>query len=746
MDSDCPSLFGNTGFCPAENLCPCTMPSPEDARIPVNSGVMTPSGPTLQDTCPLRLPDPELGYQPLPGFVVDAVVCAIDEELNAMCQENQRSVNRKYWRKIGRKLLGAEDSASPVIVPTRAGAGKSTWIEAFCRAFIRLRQEQPDVADWLGRIALVFQKRETLNDLAETLNTLHVGSMVALQTCGPDAKRRGLCCNESVTDFEDCPGRDCPCADSCPILNGLLLAQTAPIVGMTQKRFLTMRQRGTLSNILCFDDADGHPRCRRFLLFDEKIEIVPISTLNKIKINEASTALEKLSAQQGCSDASISYFQHQLGFLVDQPFRVLRNQCNAQRSRFPAGFIDLPADAVRSSSAARDQAGSYLDQLNKFRANLTPYRHSAPELPHVLDTMELLYQAPSVIFCREGGFSLTHIGGPSICFPDCLSIVFDATAAVDADYTPLLNQCRILKDTDDPHKARMILHSYSDPIFNCSRTSLATSSWKLPVFAQLIAELVRRQKGPTFLCCYRAFKDSLRQLLLEHLGEELLSRQVPHLHKPDGSKCLPYFGGTNGSNAFLNCSSVILLGYPRLDPQQYFLNACAAYGTERLAAELDELRSDTALSRLPSVVAYETRHLAARLEQEIYRCAYRNRSCTDDIHVYLFDPPPAVLSILRDRLNAEVDNIPDVPSFFNEARITAYSAPEGFTAAQRLINFIQNWDGARMPVSDIRDRLAISPSGWKDLMKRQDIKDIRNTYRVSVSGRGPNCCWYKNSI
>ena len=51
----------------------------------------------------------------------------------------------------------------------------------------------------------------------------------------------------------------------------------------------------------------------------------------------------------------------------------------------------------------------------------------------------------------------------------------------------------------------------------------------------------------------------------------------------------------------------------------------------------------------------------------------------------LFVPPPAVLDILRDRLNTEIDNIPDVPGFFNETRIIAYSAPDGFTAAQRLI-------------------------------------------------------------
>ncbi len=69
------------------------------------------------------------------------------------------------------------------------------------------------------------------------------------------------------------------------------------------------------------------------------------------------------------------------------------------------------------------------------------------------------------------------------------------------------------------------------------------------------------------------------------------------------------------------------------------------------------------------LIDYENRHLAARLEQEIYRCAIRNPTRDEDINIFLFAAPKQILELLIPRFEGcGVRYIKDLKSAWKEMR------------------------------------------------------------------------------
>ena len=70
------------------------------------------------------------------------------------------------------------------------------------------------------------------------------------------------------------------------------------------------------------------------------------------------------------------------------------------------------------------------------------------------------------------------------------------------------------------------------------------------------------------------------------------------------------------------------------------------------------------------------------------------------------------------------------------------SFENGQTSFQKLMDFLSAWDGTRIRVVDLRDRLGISPAVWKDLIADPRIKEWFQDNHVMRSGRGINTTWY----
>ena len=277
-------------------------------QSPPVEGVRENTVPTVPERLCPTLPNPNRGFQALSDYLIQKITKRIMKHMSRLCRERGAELDLDYWEYCTRKILGQHSTKEAIIIPAPAGSGKSTWIEAFNQAMVELFCDEPDLSDNLIGITVVLQKVEDLNRLAEVLNEgteEDRPNMVALQALTESGKRMGFCMNQDVKSFEDCNPSTCSFSNRCRILKFREQALTAPIVGLTQERFLMLRDSGYLSSVLYRIGKDGRPYPRRYLIFDEKFQMAPTQVLDKNVIDEAYKELTRLIEKKGVSDQQV---------------------------------------------------------------------------------------------------------------------------------------------------------------------------------------------------------------------------------------------------------------------------------------------------------------------------------------------------------------------------------------------------------------------------------------------------------
>ena len=696
------------------------------------AGSEAPNPPTASDLLQPRCPDPTQGFETLAHSLVERLTGLVMENLAEVCQERGVVLNTKYWKRITREIL-ASDSRESLIIPARAGSGKSTWIQAFLQAFAHICQKDPRLDRALVGITVVVQKVETLNQLVEEISKKYSTAMVALQGWNPSGSKRGFCANPEVNHYDQCRRYACPYSERCRLLSFQQQAPYAPVVGLTQERFVLLREAGALDKILRRTFSDQVTLPRRFLIFDEKITMAQTSTLNKPVIDQASTEIEGLIRQGDLSDSQARSLQMQLSLCIDMPFQRLRKEAEQSQTQ------DHPAPSMGWCTLEDDPQRR--EQYNTFRRWVCS-RRGIPRiaaLNQIFSVMDPLYDGVSCPFCRSDGFTILRAIPPQLGWDGCQTILFDATAPVDEDYVGLTN-CRFLDDVPRKEGGCVTLMVYRNPSMGVSKSALQGSSWKLTAFTQLAKQLIHEAKGLVFLCSYQMHAE----FLAKQFSQLLPPKDFDKLYwMPDRVvSTLPYFNGTNGANDFHQATTVILLGYPRLDSVSYLTSACAAYGEEAVRRQWEEAEASSGRpvqpTALPLVQQYIAHHLAARLEQEIYRCAIRNPGNQEPVTIHLFCPPEEVLAILESRLpspscRVEITEVPASFAKVRDARRQYRGAP---TSRARFLAFLEEWDGAFISTAELRETLEISPAVWKDLLKDPQIRDMFRQQGIYVRGRG----------
>ena len=680
-------------------------------------------------------PDPQAGVT----LLAEPQIVKLTRLTMKHLRQLQGNLDMDYWKTTTRQILSA-DRPGIQVIPARAGFGKSTWIRAFLLALSELWVTGDPLAEALGGVILVNQKVEDLNDCMDTLEATFPtdanGLVVALQSLTASGKKRGFCLNPDVGGYEDCDRLRCPYAAECPLKELETQAPHAYILGLTQARFYGMRRDGTLDSLLFRETGQGTVP-RRFVIFDEKPELMEICELDTQKINSASTALEKLVADNRLRDDRACTLQAGLNFHISRRVQELRRSTRIER----AGCT--PQDELAGFCSLADQTDAKDNYLH-FRESLERRRDlTTKELKDCLSVLDQLYQGPPVLFCKSGGFTLYAIRDGMAELQDRQILIFDATAPVDGDY----RQRQDLQWMPSSPPANMGMVTFH--LFRHERLNVSKSALKNPrvreAMCRLADEIIARYPGQTFLCSYQQFARFIAENLQENTRAQI--KMMPD-KSPD---CVPYFGGTNGSNAFNDCTNVILLGYPRLEPKTYLARTYATQG-EDFRLELERVAEaerwkdrpwKDGLRCLPQVSEYECRHLAASLEQEIYRCALRNPDCESDIHVFLFCPPERVWELLHQRFwGCKMEEYEDLPDCVEAVRARAGIYGGHPTAYAKLAEFLEAWDGAEVKVFDLKKRLGITDSAWKELIKGEKARALLARYGVERRGRGPNATYF----
>ncbi len=713
-------------------------------QSPPVEGVRENTVPTVPERLCPTLPNPNRGFQALSDYLIQKITKRIMKHMSRLCRERGAELDLDYWEYCTRKILGQHSTKEAIIIPAPAGSGKSTWIEAFNQAMVELFCDEPDLSDNLIGITVVLQKVEDLNRLAEVLNEgteEDRPNMVALQALTESGKRMGFCMNQDVKSFEDCNPSTCSFSNRCRILKFREQALTAPIVGLTQERFLMLRDSGYLSSVLYRIGKDGRPYPRRYLIFDEKFQMAPTQVLDKNVIDEASKELTRLIEKKGVSDQQVRYYQQQLDYQINRPYQHLRSklrlEMNYRMEDIQVGYCDMKD--VESMERIKYEAfrDSVLERNKKF---------ATKNLRIAFAVMDELYAGKPCLFSKVNGFAIASIQPPVVQYGQCQSLIFDATAEVDQDYA-MLDHVQWLKQMPKRKACNINLNIYTHRNLSVSKSAM-NAPWKIPMLSQLAADLISGTKGDVFLCTYQKQAETMKDTLQGQMSLDDFKRVL--LMESKRRSVLPYLGGTNGSNLFHNAETVIMLGFPRLNPRDYLIHTAAAYGSDCLYDVLEKLPPERLVSKdlsvlysIPAVQTYIAHHLAARLEQEIFRCALRNPGFDGTISIYLFCPPLDVLELLSQRLpgNVILTYHNDLPGHAELCKSRTRQYEGGPTLLARLELFFQKWDGQPVRSTEIREHLGASLDTWKDLTKDKRFILLLQEYHIERHGRGRNCTY-----
>lgn len=636
---------------------------------------------TLTALCP----NTDTGFEQLSEFQAGKLVHLVMQYIDRLCEKRGSKIEQKYWKKITRKILNAPSRKQAYVIAARAGSGKSTWIYAFLLALCELYFNKDSLAEALGGVVLVLQKVESINGILDTIDYFFPGRsdevMVALQGWSKSGKDRGYCQNQSVESFEACQKRQCPYAADCKVLTFEQKAQCSFIIGMTQARFDMLRNAPQgVEKLMHRISGLNTAVPRRFLIFDEKFEMAQTIVLDRETINRASNDLERLGRERDVVDSKIHQMQKKLSFHVMRLYEELREQT---RYSIVDKEADIPFGLCTLAGKPAHQKESFRTYYESFKGYNSSFASQA--VRNCLLVTQELYEGDCLFF-KSRGFGILRADPQQLFYGQAQTIIFDATAGADGDYRFCTN-VDWLPESPARHMDKVTFHLFEHPDLNVSHSAMR-KSWKLPALATLVKEIVESFEAPAFLCTYKEFS----QYLWDMLPESIQSHLEPMPNREEA--CLPYFGGTNGDNNFNMCANVILLGYPRLDPQTYLCRTYAACRDNGCAQEIDQvskaLQIDNsnpkdAIRRLKTVEDYQNMHLAARLEQEIYRCTLRNAECEDEIHIFMFRPPEQVLKLLYPRFKGcRVDHISELPQC-----VAFYKIAHGLIEASRLR--IANW-------------------------------------------------------
>lgn len=690
--------------------------------------------PQMLQPTPLRrrqaeLPVPFSGLAAVQvAFMVDRVMYYVEE----LCRRRGAAVDFEYWRKITKRVLKGLADRKPLVCPARAGSGKSTWITAFLLAACELQIKGDPLASVFS-VLLVLQKIESLNDIRDTIAAFFPNApetlVIPLQGWTAASQKAGFCKNKQVTSFDQCRKDNCPFAASCDVLRFGQLAGQAFVLGVSQARFDLLRKGNALDGLLHQQEND-HPR---ILVFDEKFEFAPLYHLTQTTLDAASSQLERLITQRDLKDRRVFEKQRWSTKLLQRPFSLLRERTCIELDETTTLKADMPYGVCSLKDAEEDEKNRFYQFREYLNGPGRAFR--TQQLSEAVEVIDHLYRG-DCLFTKLGPFTILGADEPEIAFGDSLTLVFDATALVDGDYEYL--DVGMLSSSEPRHMEKVHFHTYTAAEMNVSRQAMR-KSWKLPGFCALTEDILRLYPGKMFLTTYKDLAAEIPKLLAPEAVSRLLL---------DGETC-PYFGGTNGSNDFSEASLVVLLGYPRLSPQTYLERAFVYWGRSGIREQVQEQMAQWSPlnvqqkpdlhAQLPLTMAYEVFHLAARLEQEIYRCQLRNAKCEDTIHVFLFAPPQALRGQLSKRFKGSMRrDEAGVPDCIAQAKANTKTYAGRLTSYARFTAWLDSWDGSPTPLDRILRDTGIGAESWKKLRQSDEFAPLLAQHGAEMTGRGRN--------
>lgn len=639
---------------------------------------------------------------------------------------------RELLRQQAEAILTATP-ASVTAVPLVPGAGKSTLIRSILAVMAEEFFHDTPIAHTIGGVIVVVEKTAEAHELEALCNSFNPDSPVACVIQSPNDYNLslGLCINGSATKYDECPGKGCPDSPSCPLMQSSSSSIRTPILIMLHARY--RRHMEDMSPFLTWHDTKREIQPRTLILVDELPPLIEETEINLSVLNQIETQLSQMrpSYQQ-----KMSHKKHALlcdwNRSIRTPFFRLLTIIRHKYGHF--GVI---------SKESLKEAGFVSSTLNDLLTKVQDYAptsDSRPEelLASLINSQKFYYSVGQDISLFLPRLVRLEMKNQPATF------IFSGTASLSPELSdnPYVT---VLQGGLAESYSRLKIVIQRGDVFEISKTAVRSPVNRAGLIEWLKFTLshLHEHHGKILVVTYKAHAHEFWQQLTDF--HDVLMPFIDSDGKPQ--PMLPYFGGMNGSNLYLETTCVICLGLNRFEPKDYISRALALDFTGSHTKELQQAFSEgSKLNQLPCVLQMQDATLARDLVQLAFRSKLRQHGDDTPIELWLLQPPNGVVDHLLAYFgDCQVEEITELPASCRTAVSAARTYNGVQTHAAKLISWLENWAGEPTTAKCLQEQAGLTQNQYKEARKHPEVRRFFDNH-IITAGSGKNVTFRKQNV
>ncbi|HEY5523769.1 MAG TPA: hypothetical protein VIK26_00365, partial [Clostridium sp.] len=627
-------------------------------------------------------------------------------------------------------LLGnLKDTSLLPTVPAPCGFGKSTVTQVFLEVVCLAYKE----GIFKDGIIIVTDKIEQLYELHKDLiksvryyidnslkdNSKNTPFTYVMEGWKEDSFERGVCLNRDVKYYEYgmCTNEKCPSFGKCKICNQKFEQFNSPILLMTNARLETCGEG--INFYSTYTDKKKKKQYRTLRIIDEKPTMRNNFKVNTNVLGEITDALELIDD----SKDKITFTNKII--LIDK-WKKIRNVIEEKLTDFNENERIIISNINNTPILLTDNEFTSLWEIymgkNKYKR----------ELEHI---HTVLTRGGLFVKAGKRGRWIETIGMKNIHSENFKTVIFDGTSLIDQDYS---NEeiIRFLDIKNLRTFENMTVNFHMDT--KLTKTNFISKN-HLEIGCCKFLETIKKEN--TYVVTHKQQATPILTEIRKHhktltvnldKNAKTLGTKRPNIVTFSDTK-LAYYGNTKGSNMARDCTQMVNFGWNIMPDYEYLIRyLCTKNDEEDLdkmfnhCADIEKSKKlvELFIENKGKLPLYKNYCMLVDFVQEVFRTALRKYDCEDAITVECFQCSTVLIGMIEQRFPKCHINIDyKVLECFAESKIEGFTTKDGKeTAPQKFVKWLNNWNGEKLSVTNIKKECNVSDNQWKDLKKKKDIK------------------------
>lgn len=547
----------------------------------------------------------------------------------------------------------------------------------------------------------------------------------------------GICLNKKVKSYKSgmCSEINCPFFKECKISKQKQMQQFSPILLMTNARLETFGE--SINQYGYYIDSNGKSQPRTMIINDEKpamVDSIPVSVplLNNIE-NEIYLCPINNDIEQTEKGKLLSKWNYIRTILKEKI-----NHYSSKYERFLVSNINNEPILLNDDD--------FIILWDMFMGN--KFKH---ELRHIHSVL-----TRGGLFCntkKQGSFIST------ICMRELInknfkSVIFDATALVDPDYSNTVGGAYegIIQFVDIEN-----VRTFENVTFNfyqshkINKSQFRSKNYLSDACVKFIESMpvnVLTYAVTYNEVAYKMLKDlkNRRNIIIKNGGKTEIWGQTNKVELVTyDDDTLFYFGNTKGSNKAKDCTQMVQFGWNTLPDYEYSIRfLCTDFNKEKMDLILhkcSDIKVAESFSKYlahgknykfenPQLYLYQKYSMLTEFIQEVFRTKLRNYNYAKEVEIHCFQVDSVLIGMVEQLFpNCKIRRHYEKLNCFQEEKVVNRKNGDKATV---LKEFIDKWDiGKQFTTKEICNETGLTTNDIDNLKRKNTyFKDLFNKYKV----------------